>query len=103
VHATQMVNLIRGDGLRRPGPITEVVVVFLVSVVAALGFGRMRPLPILGGLLVSEGLLLASVAYGMSKDLWFPWMILGLVQLPCAAIASIAHHSIPAWIHRRRL
>lgn len=103
VHATQMVNLIRGDGLRRPGPITEAVVVFLVSVVAALGFGRMRPLPILGGLLASEGLLLASVAYGMSKDLWFPWMILGLVQLPGAAIASIAHHSIPAWIHRRRL
>lgn len=103
VHATQMVNLIRGDGLWRPSPRMEAMAMFLITVAAALGFGRMRPLPILGGLLVAEGLLLAAVAWGMSVDLWFPWLVIGLVQLPGAAIASIAHHSIPAWIQRRRL
>ncbi len=103
VHATQMVNLIRGDGLRRPSPVAEAVAMFLLTVAAALGFGRMRPLPILGGLLLAEGLLLGAVAWGMSEDLWFPWMVMGLVQLPGAAIASIAHHSIPAWIQRRKL
>lgn len=103
VHATQMVNLIRGDGLRRPPPAVEAVAMFLLTVAAAMGFGRMRPLPILGGLLIAEGLLLGVVAWGMSEDLWFPWLVIGLVQLPGTAIASIAHHSIPAWIQRRKL
>lgn len=49
VHATQMVNLIRGDGLRRPPPAVEAVAMFLLTVAAAMGFGRMRPLPILEG------------------------------------------------------
>ncbi len=103
VHATQLVNLLRGDGLRRPGPALEGGGVLVVALLVAWGFGRLRPMPVLAVLLGTELVLLASVAVGMRFDLWFPWMIPGLIQLPAAAVASIAHHSVQAWRLRRRL
>lgn len=103
VHATQLVNLLRGDGLRRPAPMVELALVAGVALAAAFGFGRLRPLAVLGSWIGLEAILVGAVVVGMREGLWFPWLVPALIQLPSAAVASISFHSIAAWRQRRRL
>ncbi len=103
VHATQLVNLLRGDGLHRPGPASEAAAVVGIGLLLAWGFSRMRPMAVLAAWFAAEAALLGGVAVGMREGVWFPWLIVAAVQLPGGAVAAIAHHSVQSWRQRRRL
>jgi PAS domain S-box-containing protein len=104
VHATQMLNLVRGDWLRRLPLETEA----WLLIAAAFGFSlllfRFRPLPAAAAATAAEAVCLAAVLWTFrSQALWFPWLIVCAVQIPGALGGSILFHSLEWYRARRRL
>lgn len=98
VTATSCLNLVRGDGLRRLSPWSELLLVTGFGLVAGYGLLRLRPGFGIAAAL-SGGLLLAVL--GMSavwmSHVWFPWLIVTAVQIPVALVCALgAAH--PAFI-----
>lgn len=93
VHATALLNLLRGDWLRRPAWWTELAIVMLWGAGAGFGLARFRP-----STAVAVGLIAMLASAGLcwlwmiAAQVWFGWMILALVQIPvalaCAVIAG---------------
>ena len=103
VHATQLLNLIRGDSLRRWPPLTEL----LVLAVSAGLFGwllfRFRPLPAAGVALVGELIVFSIVSWGLpAQRVWFPWLIVSAVQIPVALASSVLYQSLEWYRQKRR-
>jgi CHASE2 domain-containing sensor protein len=88
--ATAYLNLLRGDWLRRTSPIQEFFLVVLAGL--ALGWSLMQFRPVTAaGLGLVALLVLAVVVHVLFWRLriWFPWLIIGSVQLPYALGWSI--------------
>jgi PAS domain S-box-containing protein len=101
VHATQMLNLLRGDWLRRLPVGWEAGLLGLTSALCGWGLLRLRPLPAAGVVLGGEVLLVGLVAWGATQRLWFPWLIVAAVQLPGALLWSLLVQSV-GWFRQRR-
>jgi len=104
VHATELLNLLRGDWLTRPSAALEIEILALAALVFGFGLARLRPtvatvVAILGGLVV---VVITQGLFGF-EHVWFPWMIIPVVQIPCALLYSIVLHSIEWYVQRRRL
>lgn len=104
VHATILLNLIRGDWLRMV-PLNIQAVIFTITGLAfGLGVGRMRPLTA-----VPSSLLLAALVIGISQWLfhqhryWFPWLIIVAVQIPVAMLWSITFNAARLYVQRQLL
>lgn len=103
VHATELLNLIRGDWLRRTLPATETAAAWLGALALAVLFIRLRPVPATVALIGTELLVLLAVGLAFSlQRLWFPWLILAAVQIPGAAMGSFLLHSMEWYRQRRR-
>lgn len=103
MHATAMLNLVRGDWLVRwPRP-TEAAVLALTAGLLAFGLLRLRPLPAAGAALGAEAVLVGAVWLGMGQRLWFPWLIVALVQVPGALLSSVLVQSVNWFRQRRRM
>jgi PAS domain S-box-containing protein len=103
VHATQLLNLLREDGLQRPVPIWEVAGLGLAALLGGL-LVWLRPLPgavVAGGAIAS--LTGASAWLFEQGHVWFPWLIVAAVQWPAALGASVLYHSVDWYRTRRRL
>ncbi|HXG47302.1 MAG TPA: CHASE2 domain-containing protein [Methylomirabilota bacterium] len=102
VHATQMLNLIRGDWLTRPDPRTEAVTLLLTGALCGLGLIGLRPvwatMAALGG---GGAVALGAVALHRGTGVWFPWLIVVGAQLPLALSVSLLHHTV-GWVRTRR-
>ena len=104
VHATQFLNLQRGDWLQRPSLITEGAILLSVAILFGFGLIHFRPtiatgiavLGILAAILVVRNLF--SVHH-----LWFSWLIIVVVQIPGALLYSIVFRSIEWYVQRRKL
>ncbi|MGE3312766.1 MAG: CHASE2 domain-containing serine/threonine-protein kinase [Limisphaerales bacterium] len=83
--ATEVLNLLRGDMLRRWPAWTEWSVFTLVGVASVLGFSLVRPVPAAVGSLV---LALAVSAYGLFSvawtQTWFAWWVPAFAEVPFA-------------------
>jgi two-component system cell cycle sensor histidine kinase/response regulator CckA len=104
VHATEFLNLVRGDWLTRPGPFVEITVLALAAFVFGFGLLRFRPLTATGvafvGCLV---IVLISQSLFVMRQIWFPWLIIVTVQIPCALLVSFIFKSLEWIIQRRKL
>ena len=103
VHATQLLNLLRQDSLRRLPPQQETALLFLAGIVFGTGLIHLRPVrativTALGGVVV----VFISM-HGFEQGVWFPWLIVAIVQLPGALGGSILFHSVEWYRTRRRL
>jgi CHASE2 domain-containing sensor protein len=93
IHATTLLNLLRGDWLVRLTPIREGVVIAGFGAITSLAFALVRPF----GLLKRSGaaVLLAVVIFATAcwtawtLHLWFDWAILAAVETPAALAWSI--------------
>jgi adenylate cyclase len=101
VHATEMLNLVRGDFLRRSSTAIEIAGLLLVA-----GFGAgllwLRPVP---GAVVAgcgAGLIFAGAVVAFDRGGWFPWLIVVGMQIPVALGGSVFFHSIEWYRARRR-
>jgi len=103
VHATQLINRIRGDSLRRPAAAWEIGLLGLTAVLSTLIWFRVRPLT--GALLavVAELGVLGIVGVALAAGrFWFPWLIVSAVQIPGALAASVLYQSVE-WYRQKRL
>ena len=104
VHATQMLNLLRGDWLTRPGSAGELFAVLLAGALWGAGLLWLRPVPATVAAAVSSAAVVAGAVLLFHFDnLWFPWLILAAVQIPVAWAGSVLFHSLEWYRDRRRL
>lgn len=103
VHATEMLNLVRNDWLRRLTPRQEALILLLSALLFGGGLVWLRPIPAtvtaLAGALIGLGLARAAFAQGV----WFPWLIVVAMQIPTAWGGSVVFYSVEWILMRRRL
>jgi adenylate cyclase len=102
IHASQLLNLLRGDWLTRTGRSTEIILLVLTGVLFGYGLSLFRP-PAATLLAAGGGLLVAVIAQFLFTNarLWFPWMIIVAVQLPIALFWSIIFNSVRLYVQNR--
>ena len=104
IHATALLNLLRGDWLKRLSPAVEWGIFLAVS----LGFGyglpslrlTMASAAAVAGIAVTTALSLLLFAFGR---VWFPWLLVVLIQIPLALLISIVWNSCDWYVQRRGL
>ena len=94
--ATEFLNLMNGDWLRRPAGGVEVLVLVATGVLLGGGLSRARPL-IACGLAAGTSLAvtLGAVCWSHVSNYWFPWMVIVGGQVPCALVWSLITGRIP--------
>lgn len=103
IHATEFLNLIRGDSLLRTSASIEIGVVALVALLFGFGLLQTQPLratfwAILGVILVTLLVELVFVNY----HIWFAWLIIVVIQIPFALFCAILFRSLEWYVQRRR-
>ena len=85
VHATQMLNLMRREWLFRLPLTVEMGVMFACAAVLSLLVCVSRPFTALGLAAVAEIVLIsvAGIAFARHR-IWFPWLSIGVAQIPVA-------------------
>jgi len=103
VHATQLLNLLRGDSLRRL-PATQEILILILSAIFCSGlFFYFRPLPAAGVAVLAELAVLAGVSLTLvAGKTWFPWLIICVVQIPGALAGSAFYQSLEWYRQKRR-
>jgi two-component system, cell cycle sensor histidine kinase and response regulator CckA len=103
VHATQLLNLLRGDSLRRLPPGTEALALALTAILFGWMLFSFRPLTAAGAALITElgtfGIVALALATG---KIWFPWLIISAVQIPGALAGSVLYQSLEWYRQKRR-
>ena len=104
VHATILLNLMRGDWLTRLPAAGEWAVDLGVAVLFGFGLCRFRPIVATG--LAGVGILGITCAslmlFGIAR-VWFPWMIAVAAQIPLALLWSVAFRSFDWFRQKRRM
>ncbi len=104
VHATEMLNLMRGDWLKLPDSRTLELWIGLAGLVLGAGLVWLRPIPASAVAATGVGLTIATaVVLFRQSNVWFPWLIIAAVQAPLALGGSVLFNSIEWYLTRRRL
>ncbi len=93
VQANILVNLLRGDWLTRSGSSADLLFVLFIGLAAGWAFSRLHPFT--SFLLAFAAVLLLSLAGLLAvhfANVWFPWSVAALVQLPVALVAGTGAH-----------
>jgi CHASE2 domain-containing sensor protein len=88
--ATQYLNLLNRDWLRRFAPEIDIIILILVG--GLLGVGCCRRKPWMTWLLaLSAGVLVTVAAASLTllSNYWFPWLIIVVAQIPCAVLCAL--------------
>ncbi|MEW6160033.1 MAG: CHASE2 domain-containing protein, partial [Verrucomicrobiota bacterium] len=94
INATTYLNLAHGDWLEEMSPWIELSLVLLAGGLLALGLAVVRPLPAVGiAALAALLVAVASIALVWTTRIWFPWLIVCVVQIPAALGWSILLHA----------
>jgi adenylate cyclase len=102
IHATQALNLIRGDWLTRTGSRTEIVLLVLAGLFFGFGLSLFRPLPaVVLAAVGSFGVTLVAHWLFDHERLWFPWMIIVAAQVPVALLWSVVTNSVQLYVQNR--
>ena len=103
VHATQLINLLRGDSLRRWSPVKEILILVLSALLCGGLLFRFRPLPAAGVAVVAELCVLGAAALALAAGgIWFPWLLISAVQIPGALAGSVLCQSLEWYRQKRR-
>jgi CHASE2 domain-containing sensor protein len=93
--ATEFLNLVNGDWLRRPARTIELGGILVVGLLMGSLLCLVRPSMALG---LSVGtavlVLLFAVALAQATNFWFPWLVIGGGQVPCALVWAISSRGI---------
>lgn len=103
VHATQLANILRRDGLWRLPPGWESLLLAASGFFWGVILLRLRPIPAgLAGLGAEAVTIAAATLAFRGFGLWLPWLLISVVQIPGAWLASVAVQSIEWYAERRR-
>jgi PAS domain S-box-containing protein len=103
VHATEYLNLARDDWLKRASLFTESGIFIFTGILFGFGLVYFRPTIATGVAIIGELLVIVFARLLFAADhLLLNWLIISLVQIPCALLYSIVYRSIE-WYVRRHL
>ncbi len=102
VHATELLNLVRGDWLRRLSPGAESAGLLIVAILFGGGLIWLRPIPATVVALAGAGAVLGLAGFGFSQGTWFPWLIVSAAQIPAALGGSVLFYSAEWYRARKR-
>ncbi len=88
IHATQLLNLIRGDALKRLANTGENLLLLAVALLFGGGLLWLRPMPATVIAALGAGVFLLLALVGFSANVWFPWLVVCAVQIPAALFGS---------------
>lgn len=103
VHATEMLNLVRGDALRRISRGCENLLLVAAALLFGVGLIWLRPLPATVVALAGGALALLVSRAAFSHNYWFPWLVVSAVQIPAALFGSWLYQFQDWFFTRRRL
>src|SRR4029077_2827005 len=89
--ATEFLNLINDDWLRRPAWWVEFLVLFALGTFLGGGLcriGRVRACWLAAGAMAV--VFLAAIKLTQSTNFWFPWLVVVGGQVPCALVWALA-------------
>ncbi len=104
VHATELLNLLRGDWLNRLPPGIEIGLMAALTMVGGLGLVRLRPVHIIVAAAVLA-ILGAGTAYlGFHfGNTWFNWQAVIIAPIVLTALGAALYRSIEWYVVRREL
>jgi len=102
VHATELLNAIRGDWLRLLPRSGEFTLLWLVAVFGG-SLVWLRPVPATLVAIAGAALALSLSLASFTQGVWFPWLIVSVVQIPTALGGSVLFNSVEWYRTRRRL
>jgi CHASE2 domain-containing sensor protein len=90
IQATEFLNLVNGEWLRRPAWWIEMGILIAAGILLGVGLSRTRParacaLAVAAAALVS----LAALWLSYAGDYWFPWLVIAGGQAPCALACAL--------------
>ena len=103
VHATQLLNLIRGDALQRASNLTENLWLLIVALLFGGGLIWLRPIPATVVALAGIALTPVLALGGFAHDFWFPWLVVSAAQIPAALFGSWLYQFQDWFFTRRKL
>ena len=103
VHATEMLNLIRGDALQRIAPATETILLLAVALLFGGGLVWLRPVPATVVAVTGAALALLIARAGFAGGYWFPWLVVSAVQIPAGLFGSWLYQFRDWYFTRRKL
>lgn len=93
LHATALLNLIRGEWLQRLDAPFEAGLVLLFGLGLGHGLPRLRPIPALGAsLLLAGALATASLFYAWTLHGWWAWLVPATIQIPAGLLWAWGAH-----------
>lgn len=103
IHATQLLNLLRGDSLRRWSEGGELLVLVLTAILSVWAAFSLRPMTGALAALAAELVVVGLVAFGLAyTQTWLPWLVVSAVQLPGALAGSVLYQSLEWYRQKRR-
>lgn len=102
VHATELLNLVRGDWLRRLPPRAESACLLVVAILFGGGLLWLRPIPATVAAFAGAGVGLGLAGFGFSRGVWFPWLVVSAAQIPVALGGSVLFYSVEWYRARKR-
>jgi PAS domain S-box-containing protein len=102
VHATEMLNLLRGDFVRRLSPRTEILLLLFCAAIFGGGLIWFRPVPATFAAATGIALVLALSCFAFNRGIRFPWLLVSAVQIPSAWAGSVLAHSLEWYRARKR-
>jgi len=89
-HATQFLNLWRGDWLRRPNPFVELLIIAVGGLVAGITMAGLRPLhAVIAAVVMVLLVLLCASALTWQNHIWLNWVTIAGIQVPVALAFSL--------------
>jgi CHASE2 domain-containing sensor protein len=93
-HATQYLNLIREDWLRRPDPFLELFGIAVSGLLIGIALARLRPVRAIVAALVLILLVIVCASAAMWQNhIWFNWCAIAGIQVPLALAFSVVRNS----------
>lgn len=104
IQATLFLNLLREGWLMRLSPAHERWILLLVGLLAGAGLTQLRPAFASVVTLLGIVAVIASAWYAfVGPRVWFPWVIVVVVQLPLALIWSLLFNTLRLYFENRLL
>jgi len=101
IQATEFLNLVRQDSLRRLSSKVESGLVILIGILVGAGLIFLRPLPAtLVAVLAGAAVTGVSMLVFRHQLIWFPWLI-PLVQIALALAWSVLFNSVQLYVQKR--
>lgn len=103
VHATELLNLLRDDGLRRPTDSQEILLLLVIASLGGLGIFQARPAAATATAFALALAVPIGATVAFRHGIWFPWLIASGAQIPLLLAGSWLAHFRDWHVTRRRL